>query len=128
MDVVAMQAAGNGIGQCCIHVVDHLARNGDALAQAVVERGAVQSPQHQKAGANMKALGEGGIGADQPVNLGFLLQAGAPRAVDLHHEIGVVRMLQHRGVIAAAQGAPGMREMPNPHRIMGIGAMDLQLR
>lgn len=37
-------------------------------------------------------------------------------------------MVQHRGVVAAAQQMPGTRQLQHLHRIVGIGAVDAQLR
>jgi len=124
----AMEAAGDGIGQRRIHVIHRPGRDGNALAQAVVEGSAVQAPQHQISRTHVKALGEGAMGSDAAVHLSLLLQTWAVWAVDLHHQVRVVGMVQHRGVIAAAQDAPGARKAHNPHRIMGIGAVDADLR
>jgi hypothetical protein len=66
--------------------------------------------------------------ADPAIHLGLLLQSQSTRAVDLHHQIRMLGMMQDCGVIATAQRAPGAGELHNPDWIMGIRAMDLQLR
>ena len=126
--VVAMQAASLDMGERRIHVGNRLGRDQDALLQAVVESGAVQSPQHQVAIPNGEALREGRMEADLAIHLGLLVQPRSSRAVDLHHQIRMLGMVEHCGVIPAAQHAPGLGELHNRDWIMGIRAMDLQVR
>jgi hypothetical protein len=40
----------------------------------------------------------------------------------------VVSVIDHGGVVARSQKSPGMREMINYHRIVGIDALNFQLR
>ena len=128
VQVMAMQPAADGMGEPGINVLDRLERDAEAPPQTVPQGDASQAAQHQVAIVHVEALGKSPVAADAPIHLSLLFQSRPPGRVHLHNQLGVSGMVQHRRIVAAAQGPPGLRQAQHPDRVVRIDAAELQLR
>jgi hypothetical protein len=64
------------------------------------------------------------VGTQAVIDLHFLQKSRTSRRVNLHHLIRIVRVIDHRSIIPRTEKLPGLGNMVDFHRVMGIYALD----
>ena len=124
--IMAVQSARLGIGECRLNVLHGLRWDPDPIADTVIKGATAQASKHQIVTTDVEALRERWMGADAAIDLGLGADALSPGGIDLDHQLRMVWMQQRGRVVPTTKGTPGIRQVLNPYRLMGVDAPQSQ--